>query len=109
MYFKKNSRLLIELPDFATPFERMSSLQQEEVLVEWARIKAQIPDKIKYFEDQIRDLLDDIHHEENWDVITNHFQQITDYASRINELNLWSRVDPDLHPNAPSHFTDGAV
>lgn len=109
MYFKRSARLRIELPDFPAPFEEMPRSEQEEILLEWARIKAQIPDQVKYFEKEIGVLLDDIHHEENWDIVTKHFQQITDYASRINELNLWARVDPDLHRNAYSTTTDGSL
>ncbi|MCL6549301.1 MAG: hypothetical protein K6T30_10395 [Alicyclobacillus sp.] len=98
MMFRYDPRLGIELPDFPVPFEEMSEEQQEDILVQWESIRARIPEQILKFERVIEELLETIHHEEDWDVIAAHFADISDYASRINELNTWRRVDPSLHP-----------
>ncbi|MCL6636334.1 MAG: hypothetical protein K6T26_00180 [Alicyclobacillus sp.] len=96
MTFKLDPRLGIELPAFDRPYEEMDAAEQEAVLVRWEQIRAKIPDQIVHFERIIEDLLDQVHHEEDWDVISAHFADIADYASRIHELNTWRRVDPSV-------------
>lgn len=98
MYFRHDPRLHISLPDLPVPFEELTVEEQEEVLVQWSRIRAQIPDKIKEFENKINALLEVIYEEDDWDKVIEYFDEITEYASCINDLNLWSRVDPDIHP-----------
>lgn len=102
MSFKLNPRLGIELPDFTVPYEELSADEQEEVLVKWEAIRSRIPDQIIKFEHVIEELLSAVHEEENWDIISAHFADIADYASRIHELNTWRRVDPSLSPT-PGH------
>lgn len=99
--FRHDPRLGIDLPDFPVPFEEMSAAEQEDILVQWESIRARIPEQIMRFERIIEDLLEAVHSEEDWDVIAAHFADISDYASRINELNMWRRVDPSLHPHPP--------
>lgn len=107
MEFNLDPRLGIELPDLATPFESLSLQEQEDVLYRWEGIRARIPERIMKFEHVIEDILDAVHHEDDWDVIAAYFAEISDYASRIAELNTWRRVDQSLHgapaPGA-SHF-----
>lgn len=95
--FRRDPRLGIDLPDFVVPFEEMSVSDQEDVLIRWETIRARIPDQIMRFEQVIGDILTAVHHEEDWDVIAAYFTEISDYASRINELNTWRRVDQSLH------------
>lgn len=102
MNFYLDSRLGIELPDLSTPFESLPHAEQEETLVYWERIRARIPDQIMKFEHRIEDLLDSVHQEEDWDKIAAFFGDISDYASRIHELNTWRRIDQSLH-GAPAH------
>jgi hypothetical protein len=99
VYFRYDDRLQIELPDFPVPFTSLSRDEQEEVLVAWEKVRARIPERILEFERIIEQTLEKIHHEEDWDVIAAHFQEISDYASRINELNTWRRIDPSLDPH----------
>lgn len=96
MYFKLDARLGIKLPDFATPYEHLDTAEQEHVLLEWETIRSRIPDQIMKFESIIQSYLDAIHEEEDWDTIASHFTSISDYASRIHDLNTWRRVDPSL-------------
>jgi hypothetical protein len=98
MPFQLDTRLGIELPEFSVPYEEMSPATQEQILIKWEVIRARIPDQIMKFEQHIEQLLALIHEEENWDVIVAHFADISDYASRVNELNMWRRVDPTLTP-----------
>lgn len=95
--FRRDERLGIDLPDFTVPFEQLDVTDQEDVLIRWETVRARIPEQIMRFENVIEDLLAAVHEEEDWDVIAMHFAEISDYASRINELNTWRRVDQGLH------------
>lgn len=95
-YFQLNARLGILLPAFPTPFEHMAPLEQEAVVAQWERIRAHIPDRVASLESDIRRLLDEISRTEDWDRIVRCFDNISDLASRIAELNTWSRIDPVL-------------
>ncbi|MCL6631017.1 MAG: hypothetical protein K6T63_00155 [Alicyclobacillus herbarius] len=96
MYFRYDDRLQIELPHFPVPFASLPPEVQEEVLVTWEKIRARIPERILDLEQRIEHVLQQVHHEEDWNTIAGYFQQISDYASRITELNTWRRVDPSL-------------
>jgi hypothetical protein len=102
MSFQMDSRLGIELPDFSVPYEELPPSEQEDIIVRWEVIRSRIPDQIMKFEHVIENLLDEVHHQENWDIISAHFADIADFASRIHELNTWRRVDPSLPPT-PGH------
>lgn len=97
MVFQLDTRLGIELPVFETPFEELPRTEQEAILLRWETIRARIPDQIMRLEHDIEGLLQLVHEEEDWDIIASYFVQISDLASRINELNTWRRVDPSLH------------
>jgi len=84
------------LPQFEIPFEQLPRNEQENIILEWETIRSTIPDQIIRLEGEIEQLLEKIQKEEDWDVISLHFGQISDYASRINELNIWQRVDPSV-------------
>lgn len=96
MSFQLDPRLGIRLPHFDIPYEDMLPEEQEDILVQWETIRSTIPDQVMRFENAIERLLHDIHREDNWETITEHFAQISEYASRIAELNTWSRIDPSL-------------
>ncbi len=96
MSFRHDPRLGIELPDLTTPYEELSHTQQEELIAYWEGVRAHIPDQIMKFEQDIEDHLQAVHQEEDWDIVAAHFADISDLASRINELNMWRRVDPSL-------------
>ncbi|RIV28603.1 hypothetical protein D2Q93_02295 [Alicyclobacillaceae bacterium I2511] len=107
MSFRHDQRLGIELPDLTTPYDELSHTQQEELIAYWEGVKAHIPDQIMKFERDIEGLLQVVHHEEDWDIIAAHFADISDLASRINELNMWRRVDPSLTASTadiPAHL-----
>jgi hypothetical protein len=97
-YFRFNRRLGIELPDPDMPFENLPRDEQEAVLMHWETLKPAIANRIRDFERRIEDLLFQIHLEDDWDAVVQHFDKITEYASCINELNSWLRVDPQLPP-----------
>lgn len=94
--FRRDERLGIDLPDFQEPFEELSLEDQEDIIIRWETIRARIPEQIMRFEHVIEDILDSVHREEDWDTIAAYFTEIADYASRINELNTWRRVDQGL-------------
>lgn len=105
MPFQLDERLGIEVPNLAIPFEELRSSEQEEMLIRWERIRSRIPDQIMQFEHEIENLLRRVHEEDDWDTIADHFAQISEYASRIAELNTWRRIDPSLPSAVTSHFT----
>jgi hypothetical protein len=95
-YFRHDERLSILLPAFPQPFEEMAPTEQERIIAAWESIRARIPDKIHEFEQTIQSHLDAISQTEDWDRILASFEEISDMASRIAELNTWKRVDPSL-------------
>lgn len=94
--FQQNERLGIPLPEFIIPFEEHPRSIQEQILAEWESIRAIIPDQILAFEIEIEQRLKTIGEEDNWDTVVELFNEISEFASRINELNLWQRIDPSL-------------
>lgn len=99
-FFSLDSRLGIELPDLSVQFEDLPEDAQENIIADWETIRARIPEQIMKFEQTIEDLLQQVHEEDDWDIIAALFADISDYASRINELNTWRRVDPTM-PHIP--------
>lgn len=95
-FFNLDSRLGILLPDLSVHFEDLPEEEQETIIAEWETIRARIPEQLMKFEHIIEDLLQSVHEESDWDTIAAYFAEISDYASRINELNTWRRVDPSL-------------
>lgn len=95
-FFRQDERLSIPLPAFPQPFEEMAPTDQETVIATWESIRARIPDRIQELEQTIRGHLDCISETEDWEHIISCFDEISDMASRIAELNTWSRIDPQL-------------
>lgn len=100
MDFYLDRRLGMELPDLSTDFESLSALEQEDTLYRWEAIRARIPERIMHFEKVIENILAAVHQEEDWDTIVQYFSEISDYASRIAELNTWQRIDQTLQSPA---------
>ncbi len=96
MWFRFNERLGIDLPEFPVSFEQLDRSAQATVVAEWERIRARIPDQIQQFESHINELLEKIETEEDWDTVVQHFQTISDLASRISDLNHWRRTEPHI-------------
>lgn len=95
-FFQHDERLSIPLPSFPQPFEEMAPTDQEVVIATWESIRARIPDRIQELEETIQGHLESISETEDWDQIIAWFDEISDMASRIAELNTWKRVDPGL-------------
>ena len=100
-YFRHNDRLSIPLPAFPQPFEEMAPTDQESVIAVWEAIRARIPDRIQELEQTIQTHLESISETEDWERIISWFDEISDIASRIAELNTWRRVDPHLTYETP--------
>ncbi|QSO46183.1 hypothetical protein [Alicyclobacillus mengziensis] len=95
-YFRHNDRLCIPLPVFPQPFEEMAPTDQENIIAAWESIRARIPDRILELEQKIQGHLESISQTDDWEQIIASFNQISDIASRIAELNTWQRVDPHV-------------
>jgi hypothetical protein len=103
VYFRFDPRLGIDVPSHDLEFEHLSPSEQETVLLHWEGVRAHIPDRILEYEHHIEDLLAKVHQEEDWDTIAALFVEISDYASRINELNTWRRIDLSLPSAVADH------
>ncbi|WP_369414720.1 hypothetical protein [Collibacillus ludicampi] len=66
------------------------------MILTWEAIRGHIPDRIKELESLIDEKQEEVFREEDWERICSLFAEINDYAGRINDLNIWSRVQQDF-------------
>jgi hypothetical protein len=106
-YFKWNERLQVYLPHLDNhEYVSLPAEAQATILAEWQQRVAKFPDEVLRLEALIEARLTAIQDEEEWDIITEHFNHITEYASRIHELNLWQRIDPTLSRCTSTNVAD---
>jgi hypothetical protein len=94
--FQYDSRLGISIPVLKTDWERYTHKEQEEILLEWEKIRDTIPDRIKELEVTIMAKQKELDEEEDFHRSCLLNSEISDLASIINDLHLWYRVDQDL-------------
>lgn len=94
--FQYNDRLKIELPTFYVEWEELSTKEQYEVIRRWEQTRAQIPDLIKEFERMVQERELQLQIEDDNPTFIQLSKEITDYASRIIDLNLWFRTDEEV-------------
>ncbi|CAB3395438.1 hypothetical protein [Kyrpidia spormannii] len=95
-FFQYDSRLEVEVPYLDRDWDEYPSDLQEAVIIHWVRIRAGIPDVIARFEKVIATLQERAAVEDDWDQVCKLYWEIADYASRINDLNILYRSDPEL-------------
>ena len=96
--FNFEERLGIEIPYLDKDWQEYSLNERTSILEKWELMRGRIPAQIAFFESEIESLQEDLHQEEDWDKSLHLMQQVSDYASRINDLNILFRTQPDAEP-----------
>jgi hypothetical protein len=93
--FVFNERMGIAIPEMDREWPDYSHEEQVAILVEWERIKARIPDRILEFETEIEAKGQQAAIEDDWDRVCELYSEYYAIASIINDLNIWSKVEPN--------------
>ncbi|WP_067567145.1 hypothetical protein [Ferroacidibacillus organovorans] len=96
-WFTYDPRLDLEVPSLSLEWSEYNVTEREKILEQWERVRGAIPSRISLFEARIEELQSQLHHEEEWDQTVSLMNQVADYASRINDLNILFRTQPDAH------------
>jgi hypothetical protein len=101
--FRRDERLGISVPALETFWEDLTLQQQEAILARWEMERGEIPERIIEFEKQIRQLQELMAQEEDFAACCRINDDISEMASRINDLNIWFRVRQDLDAENKRH------
>ena len=96
--FMYEERLGIEVPYLGKEWHDYTLNERTSILEKWEIMRGRIPAKIARFESEIEALQQNLHHEEDWDKSLSIMSQVSDLASRINDLNILFRTQPDAEP-----------
>lgn len=94
--FVWNERLHIHLPELEREWEQYSRDEQAQIIEKWELIRGRIPDLIMQLEQSINGVQAELSNEDNFERSCLLNTQIADYASRINDLHIWYRLNQDL-------------
>ncbi|MFF2481559.1 hypothetical protein [Paenibacillus sp. NPDC058071] len=94
--FQWNERLRIALPVLEGEWESYGTREQSEMVERWELIRGAIPDRIMEFERIINVKQAELFEEENFAESCRINAEIAEYASRINDLHIWYRVNQQL-------------
>ena len=94
--FEMDERLGIRLPILEYEWNEYSAAVRSAILYEWEQIRAAIPDRIRELEREIVHKQSRVDEEDNFEESCRLTYEIAELASRINDLNLWYRVDQDI-------------
>lgn len=94
--FKWNERLRIRIPVLEMEWEQYEVSEQRVIISQWELIRGTIPDRVMEFEHIINRKQLELFDEESFErsCILNY--EIADYASRINDLHIWYRIDQQV-------------
>ncbi|MHA6483654.1 hypothetical protein ACX1C1_17335 [Paenibacillus sp. strain BS8-2] len=94
--FLWNDRLHLHIPVITQDWEHFSLEQRTEIIGRWELIRGSIPERIKEFEVIINRIQSELDEEENFERCCELTYEIADFASRINDLQIWYRNDQDV-------------
>ncbi|MEV5028707.1 hypothetical protein [Paenibacillus sp. LPE1-1-1.1] len=94
--FDWNERLRIHIPVLDMEWEHYAANVQLEIVERWEWIRGTIPDRVMEFEQIINKKQAELFEEESFEQSCILNYEIADYASRINDLHIWSRIDQQL-------------
>ena len=94
--FKKDERLGISLPKLEKDWTKYSKEQQDEILLQWEKIRGKIPDRIKDIEKEINEKQEKLNNEANFEKSCELNESIANLASIINDLWLWYRLNQEV-------------
>jgi|SRR5690554_7943168 len=94
--FVYDKRLQISIPRLHQAWEKYNEVERAEILDKWEMMRGRIPDQIKSFEAVINRKQGELNEEDNFKQSCAINSQIAEYASRINDLHLWYRLNQDF-------------
>lgn len=94
--FDWNDRLCIHVPVLLQDWESYSATEQAAMIGEWEMIRGSIPEQIIAFEKIINKKQGELFEEESFEKCCHLNFEIADYASRINDLHIWYRMNQEL-------------
>ena len=94
--FVWNERLLIHLPSLERNWEEYTRAEQALLIERWELIRGRIPDLILRLEQIINGKQAELNEEENFERSCVLNYEIAECASRINDLQIWYRMNQEL-------------
>lgn len=101
--FEFNERLGIRLPRLTEDWDSLGLSRQMIVLERWERIRGNIPDHVKRFEEEIKIKQAMLYEEDDFAASCRWNSDIAELASRINDLHIWFRTQQDLDRDNKRH------
>ncbi|MCI0182804.1 MAG: hypothetical protein OWR52_07295 [Acidibacillus sp.] len=93
--FHYDERLQLEVPTLQQAWTAYTEDERRSILEYWEPMRGKIPGVIGKYEAHISQLHEQLNNEEDWDTTLQIMDNINDYASRINDLNILYRMQPD--------------
>lgn len=100
-HFAYDDRLGMEVPRLMREWSEYTVEERERILADWESLRGGIPAVIARFEEEINDRHERLQRVEDWDESVRLLTEVNDYASRINDLNILFRTQPDVE--SPEH------
>lgn len=94
--FEYDERLNIELPQLNMDWLVYSIKEREAIVTQWEYIRGTIPERIKQFEQMINAKQDQLNKEPHFPTSCKINWEIAEFASRINDLHLWFRMNQEI-------------
>jgi len=95
-HFESNARLGIPTPDLKRDWDEMTEEEQAEIIYFWETVRGRIPDRIFALEREINVLQQQLNEEERFDKVIELTWDIADRASRINDLQIFFRLNDNV-------------
>ncbi|MBM7584953.1 hypothetical protein JOC86_001490 [Bacillus pakistanensis] len=95
-FFLYNPRLQIDIPHLEMKWLDYNESTQQYILEHWEKVRGMIPDKIIEFEGRINHKQDALAQEEDFEKSCQLNHEISELASRINDLWIWYRTTPEI-------------
>lgn len=99
-FFMLDKRLGISIPRFDEDFNRYPVTTQQQILLQWEKIRGSIPDQIAKLERQINDKQALLSDESDFQRSCQLNTEIAELASIINDLWLWYRTNQEIDRKA---------
>ena len=93
--FRFDDRLRIDVPNLQREWSEYSRAERMRILELWEPMRGRIPGVVAEFETEINERHQLLQEVEDWDKSVALMDEIADYASRINDLNILFRTQPD--------------
>jgi len=95
-YFYYSERLGIQLPQLNEDWDQVEITIQEAIITKWEQTRGAIPERIKAFEMLINERQAQLNEESDFARSCQINSDIADMASRINDLQIWFRLNQDI-------------